>query len=237
MIKKRIVEILELKGISKENFYKKIGMTSANFRGSAKSRPLNSNAIEKILAEIPDINTEWLLTGEGKMLKADRADNTVAYGINGNELLYKPQSKAIERFWNEQEVPLYELDAAAGLQTIFSNQQQNIISFIKIPDLPRCDGAIYIRGDSMYPLLKSGDIVIFKEVRDFRYLSYGEMYLIDYLLDNDDHLVVKFIQDSEIEGHIKLVSHNTYHKPKDIPVSSIRAIAIVKASVRLNTMK
>ena len=46
-------------------------MTSANFRGNAKKTPLNSTAIENILSEIPDLNTEWLLTGKGEMLKND----------------------------------------------------------------------------------------------------------------------------------------------------------------------
>lgn len=69
MIKERIIQVIEYKGIAKEDFYKKIGMTSANFRGDAKKRPLNSNAIENILSEIPDLNPEWLLTGKGEMLR------------------------------------------------------------------------------------------------------------------------------------------------------------------------
>ena len=69
MIKERIIQLIEYKGIAKENFYVKIGMTSASFRGKAKESPLNSNAIENILSEIPDVNIEWLLTGKGSMLK------------------------------------------------------------------------------------------------------------------------------------------------------------------------
>lgn len=69
MIKDRIIQLIEYKGIAKENFYLKIGMTSASFRGKAKESPLNSNAIENILSEIPDVNIEWLLTGKGQMLK------------------------------------------------------------------------------------------------------------------------------------------------------------------------
>lgn len=69
MIKDRVIEILELKGIPKEKFYTKIGMTSANFRGNAKKTPLNSTAIENIISEIPDLNAEWLITGKGNMLQ------------------------------------------------------------------------------------------------------------------------------------------------------------------------
>lgn len=66
-IKERVSEMLELKGIPKESFYIKIGMTSASFRGAAKNRPLNSDAIENILSEIPDLSARWLITGQGHM--------------------------------------------------------------------------------------------------------------------------------------------------------------------------
>lgn len=69
MIKERIIQLLEYKGIPKEDFYVKIGMTSASFRGNAKKTPLNSNAIENILSEIDDANPEWIITGKGTMLR------------------------------------------------------------------------------------------------------------------------------------------------------------------------
>lgn len=77
MIKERLIQVIESKGIAKENFYKKIGMTSASFRGSAKKTPLNSNAVENILSEIDDLNPEWLLTGKGNMLRD-------VYNVNQN---------------------------------------------------------------------------------------------------------------------------------------------------------
>lgn len=71
LIKERIIQLIEYKKIPKEEFYVRIGMTSANFRGKAKTTPLNSTAIENILSEIPDANPEWLITGNGPMLKSD----------------------------------------------------------------------------------------------------------------------------------------------------------------------
>ena len=76
-IKRRIIEFIEKEGIAKESFYKKIGMTSASFRGTAKNTPLNSDAVENILSELPQINIHWLLTGEGP--------NTPQEPINQNQ--------------------------------------------------------------------------------------------------------------------------------------------------------
>ena len=67
-IKERVMYVLEYKGIAKEIFFTEIGMTSANFRGSAKHTPLNSTAIANIFTAIPDINLTWLITGKGEML-------------------------------------------------------------------------------------------------------------------------------------------------------------------------
>lgn len=83
MIKERVIQLLENKGIAKEKFYEKIGITSANFRGNAKKTPLNSTAIENILSEIPDLNLEWLLTGKGSMLKSEEISR-LSQNITGN---------------------------------------------------------------------------------------------------------------------------------------------------------
>lgn len=66
-IKERIVEVIEKEGVAKEAFYKKIGMTSSSFRSNAKKTPLNSDAIANVLAELPQINAHWLITGQGEM--------------------------------------------------------------------------------------------------------------------------------------------------------------------------
>jgi len=69
MIKKRVMYLLEYKKIPKENFFKEVGISSANFRGEQAKRPLNSKAIESIVSKFPDLNCEWLITGKGEMLK------------------------------------------------------------------------------------------------------------------------------------------------------------------------
>ncbi|GIZ15766.1 XRE family transcriptional regulator [Capnocytophaga catalasegens] len=93
MIKERVIQVIEIKGIAKEKFFEKIGVTSANFRGNAKKTPLNSTTIENILSEIPELNPEWLLTGKGSMLKTESkgsvnqnlvGDNSVQVGGSNN---------------------------------------------------------------------------------------------------------------------------------------------------------
>ena len=130
------------------------------------------------------------------------------------------------------------MDEPAGLVELFSDQaRQTPISHIQIPDLPPCDGALYVRGDSMYPLLKSGDIVLYKEIaNNSSGILWGEMYLLSFTLDGEDYITIKYIQKADDDRFVRLVSHNPHHSPKDIPADSIQALALVKASVRFNTM-
>ncbi|MDL2230724.1 S24 family peptidase [Alistipes sp. OttesenSCG-928-L06] len=63
------------------------------------------------------------------------------------------------------------------------------------------------------------------------------MHLVSYESEGEEYVVVKYIQKSDRENCIRLVSYNQHHSPQDIPITKIRAIALVKASVRYNTMK
>lgn len=69
MIKDRIMYLMEVKRVPKEKTFKALGVTSANFRSQAKETPVNSDVISRLFAMFPDINLEWLITGEGEMFK------------------------------------------------------------------------------------------------------------------------------------------------------------------------
>jgi len=139
-----------------------------------------------------------------------------------------------------QAIPLYNLEATAGLVELFEHFNENIpMDYLSIPNLPKCDGAVFVTGDSMYPLLKSGDIVIYKKVNDINQgIFWGEMYLLAIELDQEEYITVKYIQKSDSGPEfIKLVSQNGHHQPMDIKKDRIRAMAMIKASVRINSMR
>ena len=73
-IKERMLYVLEIKGIVKDKFCNKIGMTYGNFTGKAKETPLNSNAIGNILLELPDLNPDWLILGTGSVFREGKIE-------------------------------------------------------------------------------------------------------------------------------------------------------------------
>ena len=179
---------------------------------------------KNILVQDLNVNPDWLDTGKGNMFNAE--PDLTAFRLRSDNSL--PM----------QSVPLYSMEGTAGLVPLFSNDA-NIepINHIHIPNLPKCDGAIYVVGDSMYPLLKSGDIILYKQLNDVRDIFWGDMYLLSIDMDGEEYITVKYLQKSEIEGCVKLVSQNQHHADKDVQADKIRAIALVKASIRMNSIR
>lgn len=179
-----------------------------------------------------DIDYNWLLVG-----KSDPKHHPIFCNSELTQrevdIIHNPKTKEAI---NNRSVTLYDITAAANLKTIFTDKQQYAVVKIQIPSIPFCDGAIYVSGDSMYPILKSGDIVGYKEINSFSNLIYGEIYLVSFNIEGDEYLSVKYVNRSDKEGYLKLVSYNTHHEPMDIPFTSINAMAIVKFSIRRHMM-
>lgn len=231
-ILKRIEQIAINEGIKITSFEKIIGASKGVLsRAIANGTDIQSKWLQSIIENYPQYSGEWLLTGKGNMLKS-KADENYPQEMR---ILHKP--KISEKRIDQQSIKLYDVAAAANLKTIFDNKDQNILGEISIPDIPRCDGAVYVQGDSMYPILKAGDIIAYKEIYDFRNVIFGEMYLISFDIEGDDYLTVKYLNRSDRgDDYVKLVSYNPHHDPKDIPLSTINALALVKFSIRKNTM-
>jgi hypothetical protein len=69
LIKERILQYAEFKGIGKEKFIENLGMTYGNFKGRQKLTSVNSDLLDTLLSKHPDVNMEWLVSGNGSMLK------------------------------------------------------------------------------------------------------------------------------------------------------------------------
>ena len=209
----------------------------ASYLGVSRATVSNWGARNRIdfhllLNKMRDVDLNWLLLGKGspkhpaKFCESELAKGEV-------QIIHNP--KTVEAI-DDRSVTLYDITAAANLKTLFTNKHQYALGKIRIPNISACDGAVYVNGDSMYPILKSGDIIGYKEINSFESVIYGEIYLVSFMIDGDEYLAVKYANRSEKEGCIKLVSYNTHHEPMDIPFAAINAMAIVKFSIRRHMM-
>ena len=212
----------ELK-LTQEQLAQRLGIGKAALSMIETGKAGLSQRNKNILVQDFNLNPDWLESGEGKMFNAE--PDLTSYLHRTDKTL--PM----------QSVPLYSIEGTAGLVPLFADSEKaKPHDFIHIPNLPKCDGAIYIVGDSMYPLLKSGDIILYKQLSDVRDVFWGDMYLLSIDIDGEEYITVKYVQKSEHPGFVKLVSQNQHHADKEVEISRIRAIALVKASVRMHTI-
>lgn len=218
---KAIRKALEM---TQEQLAQRLGIGKAALSMIETGKAGLSSRNRNILVQELNVNPEWLDSGHGRMFNAE-PDLTTFRLRTDNSL---PM----------QSVPLYSIQGTAGLVPLFADDR-NIkpVNWIHIPNLPKCDGAIYVVGDSMYPLLKSGDIVLYKQLNDLADIFWGDMYLLSIDIDGEEYITVKYVQKSDVEGCVKLVSQNPHHADKELALNRIRAIALVKASIRMNSMR
>lgn len=69
-IKERILSFLESQGIKKVDFFEATGIQSSNFKGKNMSSQPGGDMLVKVLTIYPNLSAEWLLRGEGEMLKS-----------------------------------------------------------------------------------------------------------------------------------------------------------------------
>jgi len=231
MVSERVGEYITKKGVSYYAFENSIGASRGSISKAVKEgKSIGSQALENILSIYTDLNPTWLMTGQENMFVGNES-------ISRNNQIETFRLKT-DSSLESQQIPLYDIEAVAGLVPLFQDSKsQEPIDHISIPHLPKCDGAVYVTGDSMYPLLKSGDIVLYKEINDIRNeIFWGEMYLLSIDMSGEEYITVKYIQKSDREGFVKLVSQNKHHQDKDVEMSKIKALALVKASIRINAM-
>lgn len=183
----------------------------------------NSFDYELVYAKCKDIDGNWLLTGEGNMLKIT---NPV---IIKNEFTVKT-----DKIRESQIVKLYNMEAVAGFMPIFENKME-VVDYLDVPNIPKCDGGIFIRGDSMKPIMERGDIALYKFVNNQDEWMYGKIHIISYeQSDGFIKTVIKYLNRAENKEVVRLTSNNEDYNYNDIKTNRIKAIAQVMAIVRVN---
>lgn len=236
MIIGRILQIIDYKGINRRKFYIETGLSNGFLD---KVKDVGASKIEQILRIYPEISPEWLITGKGHMLE-EAAFFEYEWGIKMSEIeepstVYEITTKKTVK---KQFVPVYDVETVTGTISLFKEEEPKPIDYVAVPNLPKCDGAIYVSGDSMYPFLKTGDLIIYKKMRKTPdHIVWGEIYLVAVTTEDlEEFLLIRRIQKSDKgDDWIKLVSENIQHQSKDILLTQIEGLALIKATIRINS--
>lgn len=84
-VKQRLITFLKYKKLGRNKFERQIGV-SVGYISNLKSTP-GADVLVKIFNGAPDLNREWLLTGEGEMLNAGEPSPPAATPTTEERLL------------------------------------------------------------------------------------------------------------------------------------------------------
>lgn len=166
-----------------------------------------------LFAKCEELNAEWLLTGEGEMLKSNSELNNIipatSTGVG---------------------IPLIPIEAMAGALTCEQTVLEHECERYVVPTFKGADFLIPVKGSSMYPKYSSGDIVACQRVAmSSLFFQWNKVYVID----TDQGALIKRIKPGSDKNHILIVSDNENYDPFELPISAIHAVALVIGVIRL----
>lgn len=208
----RIVQFIEYKGITKYKFCKDLGFSNKFLDNSSN---MGTDKACKILHYYPEINPEWLLTGEGSMLK---------------------ESVSVKE--NKNLIPLYDDVATIGGTSMVAGTSavSTASEYIDAGDwFSGVTAAIRHYGDSMveYP---NGCILALRQLHEANSIVWGR----NYVVETDEIRVTKRLQSCKDDDNCVMAystSPETYpdgqlvHEPFKIRKEDIRRVFLVLGRV------
>lgn len=247
---KRIKQYIDYKGITNQNFEKLIGFSNGAFASQLKNnRTIGVDKLENILIAFPELNPEWLLTGNGEMIKTKSKKNVIEKNYNKNynenynkpnvkktyaiELAEKPTNTGIEaNNLGNAGIPLIPIDAMAGFGTGAVQVMHYDTSKYIVPEFSELnvDFMIRVKGSSMVPKYNSGDLVACKKlvITDI-FFQWNKVYV----LDTEQGALIKRVKKGSRDNYILLISDNQNYDPFELHLSKIFAVALVVGVIRL----
>lgn len=234
-IKQKILLYLSKKRISLYEFYKTSGVTRGIL---TQNNGINEDNITRFLAYAKDVSPEWLLTGEGDMLKTSSTpENTPTDNsplsedkVTKIDSHNKGKNKLIPASNPREGIPLIPFSAMAGAltgeQTVLEYECERYV----VPAFKGADFLMPVKGNSMAPTYVSGDIVACQRVpMDDLFFQWNK----PYVLDTTQGALIKRIKPGTNTEHVRIISDNTEYDPYELPLSAIHAVALVIGIIRL----
>ena len=181
---------------------------------SGKSKNPNSDFVLKLI-EAFNLNSNWLLTGEGEMFITDAAESA--------PLQITPQEGE-----EAAGIPFYDIDVMAHIAESLDLKEETPAGVLSIPGFKDCIACFPVYGSSMEPKISSGDVIAVSQAVTCEQILWGEIYLVI----TDAWRVVKTVHPGKTEEYIILRSINPeYAGDTNVNKKDLRALYLVRGVV------
>ena len=176
-VKQRLIKFIKKKGLSQKKFEESVGFSNGYVNNIAKG--IGAEKLQRILNVYPDLNQQWLLTGEGEMLTGSdvtpvRQSELEEYETtkNGTKFYRREDGKII------MEVPVVPIAALGSPEDEFTkyiNDYDNDTVNIVVDGVHHGKYVAFrVEGDSMDDGTRNsferGDIVVVRELARDKWL-------------------------------------------------------------------
>ena len=227
---------------NKAQFAKMLGVSPQTISAWLARNTFDS---ELIYTKCRYLNADWLLTGEGEMLKTSTSGADEASCPEEKERKTKKSGEKQRKSEKNSEcssriqklpegsmvgIPLIPTSAMAGAFTSDVSIMEYECEHYIIPDFKGADFLIRVKGDSMQPTYYSGDLVACQKIpMNDIFFQWNKTYV----LDTNQGPIIKRVLPGKDEDHICIVSDNTKYPPFELEKSYLHAIALVRGIIRL----
>lgn len=195
-------------GISQEDAAKKIGVSRQTLSNWFNMESLDVETLQNVKSKLSPLLDNQLVD----INKLDNFNETKSNLQSQDEL---------------NQIPMYNLPAAAGEVEIYSNPNDvKIVGYLNIPGAHKDSFALPAYGHSMYPTIANGDWAVNRPIADITEIVWGEIYYIEWA----DYKMYKRLLHADKEDEVILWSDNQLDKINDRPKYS--PITIKKDKIR-----
>lgn len=232
IINQRFIEVInflisEKKVPSKSFLAEKFGISASKFSEILKERMNVGIDLLSILIDDYNINSEWLLTGKGEMLKSEVKNEVVPVEIiapvkvEGRNLM--PKVVVVDDADNDR-IPLVPVQAQAGYLTNYGDPEY--IEKLPTYSVPTLNNGTYrmfqVAGHSMYPTLQSNSYVIGKFVENWEDISDNRVHVVVTI--NEGIVVKRVLNHIKKNATIYCKSDNRDYPPLSVHVKDIKEV-------------
>lgn len=216
-ILQRIRDLIPIFGPTQKAFSDRTGIKQPNLsKILSGERPCGEAIINKLVVSI-GVNKDWLLTGEGEMLK-QQGNATMVGGV------YTVGQR-------DDEVVMVDFIPLAAHASFVESLDGSVVEFDRMPIVPfseaeRRDTASYkifeVSGDSMQPSLTDGAYILVKEIPETQW-HYAEGVVVAVY---SEFVVVKRVAANRLltDNCLALSSDNPRYGDMTVPLSDLRAL-------------
>ena len=217
----RIRYIMSRLGVSQREFAVRIGIDTSNLSKYLNGHiPVSDALLNRIVVNV-GANKQWLATGEGLPFAA--GTRVVTASVPGIAVADQSSGRG---------TPVYDIDVTAGnapRAMLFTDDR--ISGWVDMPQLlDPASKLVTVTGNSMAPVINSGDLIAVREVRDMSLILWGEIYVI--LLD--DYRMVKYVRRHPDRSLVILHSENAAYDDIELRRDAIRELMLVQSILHVD---